>query len=183
MRRRRAAALASLALLAGAGAARSDTVHFYSYDPGDEATRDAAGPVTLQLRKGLLHTSIVAVRSTEAKASVDLTPAPAAELGRAGLAGVKGVGPAERDLYQVGTADEGAALISALCPGAKRAWMAIGKVRVNADLHMDVIGESPGEAPRLCRALAYSFHGEWRAPPGGPLLRERDLPHGRFPGT
>jgi hypothetical protein len=99
------------------------------------------------------------------------------------MASVEGLRAGERELYEIEPADQGGALIGALCPGATRGWMAFSRVRLDQDLTISVIGQASGKAPRLCHALAYSFHGEWRAPPGGPVVRERDLPHGRFPGT
>jgi hypothetical protein len=172
-----------LVLGLAAPAARADTLHFYSYDPSDAATRAAAGPVTLQLRKGLMHTTIVALRSTEAQAAADLKPAADRTLGPHGLAEVAGLGPGEHELYQIEPTEQGGALVSALCPGATRGWMAFGRVRLDQDLTITVIGQAPGKAPELCHVLAYSFHGEWRLPPSGPVIRERDLPHGRYPGT
>ncbi len=176
-------ALAVLMASALAGSAAPDTIHLYSYDPADQGTRDAAGPLTFQVRKGLLHTTVINLRSTEAQATAELRPVDARVLGAAGVAGVVGRGAEERDLYEVRPADQGAELISALCPGAARAWMAFGKVRLDVDLKVAVIGEAKGARPRLCRVLAYSFHGEWIAPATTVALHEKDMPHGRFPGT
>jgi hypothetical protein len=174
--------LLMLAVLA-AGPACADTIHLYSYDPADLATRAAAGPLTFQVRKGLLHTTVENLRSTEAQATADLRAAPPQSLGGGRLGALVGSAGDERDLYEVQPRDQGPQLIAALCPGAKRAWLAFSRISMNGDLHIAVIGEAPGAAPRLCHTLVYSFHGEWRAPATGPVLRERDLPHGRFPGT
>lgn len=180
---RMAGAIAGLGLLALGGPAPADTLHLYSYDPADPATTEAAGPLTFEVKKGLLHTTVLNLRSTVAQATADLRPASPRRLGAAGLAGVVGGDRRERDLYEVVAGDEGPELVAALCPGAKRGWLAFGRVRLDQDLKIDVISAGAGQAPRLCRTLAYAFHGEWRAPPTGPVLRERDLPHGRFPGT
>jgi hypothetical protein len=166
-----------------AGPAAADSIHLYSYDAADQATRDAVGPLTFQVRKGLLHTTVMNMRSTEAEATVDLRPASDRSLGAGGVTAVVGARTGERDLYEVGRADQGAELIAVLCPGASRAWVALGKVRLDQDLKVDVIGEARGAKPRLCHRLAYSFHGEWRVPDTNVVLREKDLPHGRFPGT
>ncbi len=174
---------AMLAAWSLAGAAAADTIHLYSYDPADQPTRDAAGALTFQVRKGLLHTTVMNLRSTEAPATADLRPAGDRVLGPGGLAAVEGPRAQERDLYEVVHADQGQELIAALCPGAARAWLGFGKVRLNQALEIDVIGQAAGAKPRLCHRLAYSFHGEWRAPDAGPALHEKDLPHGRFPGT
>jgi hypothetical protein len=175
-------ALMALVPLALATSARAD-MHLYSYDPADDGSRDTAGPVTLQVRKGLLHTTVLNLRSTVAQATADLQPADEHALGGGGLAAVVPPGDGERDLYEVQKKDEGPELVAALCPGASRAWLAFSRIGMDRDLKIAVIGAAPGKPARLCHSLAYSFHGEWRAPPTGPILQERDLPHGRFPGS
>jgi hypothetical protein len=164
-------------------AARADSLHLYSYDPADAATVRAAGPLTFAFRKGLLHTTLLNLRSTVAPATAYLRPADERALGRGGLARALGGQPAERNLYEVEPDEQGAALISAFCPGAKRAWMAFGPLRLNRDLNIQVVGASTasGEA-KLCRTLRFSFRGEWRLPPGR-QIDPRDLEHGRYPGT
>ena len=176
-------ALALLAPLGAAGAAQASMMHLYSYDPADDGARDAAGPVTLQVRQGLFHTTVLNLRSTVAQATADLRPSDARALGGGGLAAVLPPGGEEQDLYEVQKKDEGSELVSALCPGASRAWLAFSRVGMDRDLKIAVIGAAPGKPARLCHVLAYSFHGEWRAPPTGLILRESDLPHGRFPGS
>jgi hypothetical protein len=157
-------------------------VHLYSYDPVDTETRHAAGPLTFTVRKGLLHTTVLNLRSTEATATAYLRPADEKALGPRGLAGALGAQPAERGLYQVETKDEGAALISAFCPGATRAWMAFGPVKFDRDLTVRVIGAPASGPARLCRTLRFSFHGEWLLPPGR-AIDPRTLERGRYPGA
>ena len=183
MRRLPQAVLALVASLSVAVAAQADTLHLYSYDPADNGAREGAGPVTLQVRQGLFHVTVVNLRSTVAQATADLRPADPHALGEGGLAAMLPAGGGERDLYEVQKKDEGPELVSALCPGASRAWLAFTKVGMDRDLKIAVIGAAPGKPARLCHVLAYSFHGEWRAPATGPIMREQDLPHGRFPGT
>jgi hypothetical protein len=170
--------------LALAGAARADSFHLYSYDPADDATRQAAGPLTFTFRKGLLHTTVLNLMSTVAKATAYLRPTDERVLGRGGL--VAAAGPAaasDHDLYEVQPAEEGAALISAFCPGARRAWMAFGPLKLNRDLSVLVLGTpKAGGPPHLCRTLAFRFHGEWLLPPGR-SIDPRDLQFGRYPGT
>lgn len=174
----------SVALLAAslAGVARADTVHVYSYDPADADTRHAAGPLTFMVRKGLLHTTVLNLRSTEATATAYLRPADEKVLGPRGLAGALGAQAGERGLYQVEAKDEGAALISAFCPGAARAWMAFGPVKFDRDLTVRVIGAPAAGPAKLCRTLRFSFHGEWLQPPGR-AIDPRELERGRYPGT
>ncbi|HSZ52170.1 MAG TPA: hypothetical protein VK801_11405 [Caulobacteraceae bacterium] len=176
-------ALVLLAPMAVAGAANASVTHLYSYDPANDASRDAAGPVTLQVRQGLLSVTVVNLRSTVAQATADLRPADVRVLGGGGLAALVPAGGGERDLYEVQKADEGPQLVSALCPGASRAWLAFSRIGMDRDVQIAVIGAETGKPARLCRVLAYRFHGEWRAPATGPVLRYRDLPQGRFPGS
>ena len=168
-------------LLAAATPSLADSFHLYSYDPADTVTREAAGPLTFAFRRGLLHTTLINLRSTEAEASAPLKPAGA------GVAPgwertLAQAGTTSRDLYEVESTDEGAALISAFCPGDHRAWMAFGPMKLNADLRIDVLGQASTDRPaRLCRTLRFTFHGEWRLPPGR-SIDPRDLEHPRFPG-
>jgi hypothetical protein len=182
--RHRSAAVATAAVATLiAGGAVAAPLHLYSYDPADAATRQTAGALTFEVRKGLLHTTVINLRSTEASATAELRPADGRALGQGGIDAVVGPKGAEKDLYEVRRTDEGAELISALCPGAARAWLAFSHVRLDRDLEVAVIGQAAGARPHLCHVLAYNFHGEWRAPSTGPALHEKDLPHGRFPGT
>jgi hypothetical protein len=181
--RRLAATIALLLSLGQSGAARADTVHLFSYDPADADTRRAAGPLTFTVRKGLLHTTVLNLRSTEAVATAYLRPADEKVLGRGGLAAALGAKPVEGGLYQVEAKDDGPALISAFCPGAARAWMAFGPVKFDRDLTVRVIGAPAAGPAKLCRTLRFSFHGEWLAPPTGPAINARELERGRYPGT
>ncbi len=147
-----------------AGAAEAGAIHMYSYDPADAETRAAAGPMTFEFRQGLLKPTMLSVRSTEADATVELSPAPGSALGGRGLTAMAGPEAADRDLYAVQAADDGAALIAALCPGSTRGWLAISRPRYGRDLGVDVLGDAPSGGARLCRKLAFNFHGEWRAP-------------------
>jgi hypothetical protein len=166
-----------------AGAARADNLHMYSYDPADTTTVRAAGPLTFAFRKGLLHNTVLNLRSTVATATAYLRPADEKALGRDGLSGAVGGRPPDRNLYEIEPEAEGAALISAFCPGAKRAWMAFGPMRLNRELEILVVGapETGGEA-KLCRTLRFNFHGEWRLPPGH-AINPRDLERRRYPGA
>jgi hypothetical protein len=179
-----AAAILILAFegLAPTGAARADSVHLYSYDPADAPTRQAAGPLTFAFRKSLLRVTVLKLMSTEAQATAYLRPADERALGK----GVTGTaGPAalrDRALYEVRPAEEGGALISAFCPGADRAWMAFGPIKLNRDLSVLVLGAPAGGPAKLCRTLAFRFHGEWLLPPGRPI-DPRELEFGHYPGT
>ncbi len=163
--------LGRLFLIAGvvmaAGQSQAAQVRMYSYDPADAETRAAAGPMTFEFRQGLLKSTFLTVRSTEADATIDVSPAPESALGATRLTTLAGPEAADRDLYIIRPADEGAALIAALCPGSKRGWLAIEHPHYGRDLGVDVLGDAPSGGARLCRKLAFNFHGEWRAPDVG----------------
>lgn len=173
--------IAALAVLA-AVPARAETIHMYSYDPADAETRAAAGPLTFTFRRALLHITLLNLRSTVAEATAYLRPAGDAALGQGGLSRLIGGQAAERALYEIQPAAEGAAFVAALCPGSKRGWMAFGPLRSFGDLKVQVLGDAPGGGPaRLCRTLNFNFHGEWKLPPGRPI-DPRDLEESRYPG-
>ena len=173
----------AMAIALGAGAAHADSVHLFSYDPADKATREAAGPLTFTFRKGLFHTTLLNLRSTEATATAYLRRADEQALGRGGLARIAAADPGARDLYAIEPDEQGPALIAAFCPGAQRAWMAFGPVKANRDLTVLVL-QPPGAdgKPRLCRTLRFAFHGEWVLPPGR-SIDPRQLERPRFPGA
>lgn len=163
-------------------AARADSIHLYSYDPADPATRRAAGPVTFTLRKGLLRDTVLNLRSTNAPATAYLRRVDDKGLGPGGLRGALGQ-TADRDLYEVEPADDGQALIAALCPGYPRAWMAFSPLKLNRDLTVEVLGKPGGAGKvKLCHTLSFSFHGEWLLPPGR-TINPRELERGRYPGS
>lgn len=165
MTARRAMPLLTIALLA-TGSVDAAQLRMFSYDPADAETRAAAGPMTFSFKQGLVKSTILTLRSTEADATVDVTPAPESGLG-ARLTALAGPEAADRDLYAIRAADDGAALVSALCPGSKRGWLAIERPHYGRDLGVDVLGDNPSGGARLCRKLAFTFHGEWRLPNNG----------------
>jgi len=166
--------------LAGAAPAGA-TIRLFSYDPADSATREASGPLTFQFDQTLLGSRIQNVRATEGEAKAVLKPADPRALGPGGLGRVIGAREREHDLYEVLPLDQGTALAAALCPGSKRAWMALGRLRLNRDLKVFVLGDDPKTGlARSCRTLQFTFHGEWLLPPGRPY-DSRDLDRPLFP--
>jgi hypothetical protein len=151
------------ALVAAAGAGHAATVRIYSYDPANAETRRAAGALTFELRQQIVFTTLLRVRATEGPATAELKPAEDKALGRGGLDALIGQAARERDLYEVLPAEEGEAMIAALCPGSKHAWMAFGRLKPFRDLRVHVLGDGP-QGAHLCRTLDFSFHGEWQAP-------------------
>lgn len=141
------------------------SIRQFSYDPADADTRAAAGGVTVVVNQGMFGVRVLKLRATEAKATADLGRAEPGALGHGGLVGALGAAAPERDLYAVLPAEDGPALVAALCPGSKRAWLAMTAVRFGADLQAVAIGDDPKGGPaRRCRTLDFTFHGEWRAP-------------------
>ena len=165
MRGARAVVITGLALAAACqtGPARAATRRMFSYDPADDATRHAAGALTFVFDQHLLSTTPVSIKATEGQASAELSRAPGG-------------------LYAVSPINQGAELIAALCPGSKRAWMAIPRLKANRDLQVQVLGDSPtGGSRHLCRTLAFTFHGEWRLPPGAAVVVQSQVHTHSFP--
>jgi len=171
----------ALAALAVSAPARAANRRMFSYDPADDATRHVAGALTIEFNQHLASTSVLTVRSTEGDATARLAHAGEGGLGPGGLGRLIGGGAAERDLYAVLPADQGAAMIAAFCPGSRHAWMAFPRLRANRDIRIQVLGDSTAAgAARLCHTLRFSFHGEWRLPPG-PQVDERLMRRPSFP--
>ncbi len=177
----RVLAFVAVVMLA-AGPADAARIRMFSYDPADSETRAAAGPMTFEFKQGMLKATVLTLRSTEADAMVDISPAPESVLGGVRLTSIAGPEAADRDLYAIHPADDGAALIAALCPGSTHGWLAIERPRYGRDLGVDVLGDGPAGHAKLCRKLAFNFHGEWRGPDGGKfdrrLLNHADGPRG-----
>jgi hypothetical protein len=160
----------ALAVALLAGSAQAASLRIFSYDPSNSDTRQAAGGLTFEFLQRILSIKVLRVRATEGEAVADLRPVGEGALGHGGLTALIGPHEPERDLYEVLRRDDGPALISAFCPGAKHAWMAFGRVRSDSDLRIQVLGDGgPGGGARLCHTLDFSFHGEWRLPPGKPM--------------
>ncbi|HEY1879291.1 MAG TPA: hypothetical protein VGG68_05110 [Caulobacteraceae bacterium] len=150
-----------LALALAAGEARA-ALHQYSYDPADDVTRSASGPVTIVVDKTMFGMRVLKLRSTEAKVTADLAPADPGRL--------PGEARGAHGVYRVTGGDEGPDLVAALCPGSKRAWVAFTPIKYGEDLKAVVFGDSDdGRGVRACRRLAYAFHGEWILPPGATI--------------
>jgi hypothetical protein len=174
--------LAPALVLAAPGLAAAAAERLFSYDPSDDVTWKTAGPLTIQFRQRLVFTTVLNIRSTQGQATADLKPVDEHVLGPGGLSRLIGKTAQERDLYEVETADEGADLIKAFCPGAAHAWMAFGRVVEAKPLRIRVLGDGPGGQARLCQTFEFSYRGEWKLPPG-PGIKPGDLlnPGPRFP--
>ncbi|HEV2363833.1 MAG TPA: hypothetical protein VGS12_06490 [Caulobacteraceae bacterium] len=168
------------AIAAGALPARAAQRRFFSFDPADAATRAAAGALTFEFDQHLFSTHVIAIRATEGEATADLQHVGEASLGPGGLDHAAGGHTDDRDLYRIKPDKEGGAMVSALCPGAKEGWVALPRIRADRDLVMLVIGRNAGGAAHLCHRLAFTFHGEWRLPPG-PGVNPNSVPQPHFP--
>jgi hypothetical protein len=168
MRTRSTVSLGLVLALAAGGAHAA--LRQFSYDPTDDETRAASGPVTVLVNQTLLGTRILKLRSTVAKVTADLAPADPGRL--------PGEAHGARGVYRVTGADEGPDFVAALCPGSKRAWLAFTSIRYGEDLRAVVFGDSDdGRGVKACRKLSYAFHGEWRLPPGAtPKLEANEPP-------
>jgi hypothetical protein len=157
----------TLALAAGGAHA---ALRQFSYDPADDVTRAASGPVTLLVNQTMFGVRVLKLRSTEAKVTADLVPSDPGRL--------PGEARGAHGVYRVTGADEGPDLIAALCPGSKRAWLAFSATKYGRDLKAVVFGDDKdGRNVVACRKLAYYFHGEWSLPSGAaPAKPEADAP-------
>ncbi len=174
-------AAAAVLILALAGATHA-AIRIWSYDPANAETQKVAGRLTFEFRQRFMFQTILRVLATDAQATAELKPESERQLGAGGLRPLIGPRASERDLYEIDAKqDQGEAMISALCPGARRGFLAFGRLRPFADMRVYALGEDAGGAPRLCRTLDFNFHGDWRAPPTG-HIDERELERSRGPG-
>lgn len=160
-----AAACVILGALAAAGAAQASK-KVYSYDSADPATEamTEAG-LTFVFDKSLMGERVLSIMETHDIGQADVRPASEGELGPGGIDAAMGHRSHERNLYEILPAGQGRALVKALCPGANRAWLAIGPMRTDTPLHIDAIARDPASGrSRLCVTLDYEFHGEWTSP-------------------
>jgi hypothetical protein len=149
-------------LVLGVGQANA-AVRMFAYDPANDETRHVAGPLTFEFRQRLVFTTLLRIRATEAKATADVTPADEGVLGKGGLSGLIGPLAPERDFFAVSDSEEGAAMISAFCPGSKKAWVALGRLKANRNLRVHVIGDGPQPGQvHVCHTLDFYYHGEWK---------------------
>jgi hypothetical protein len=159
--------LACLLVLALAGPAAA-VKRMYSYDSANKLTEQMTeSGLTFVFNRSLMSTRVTELIETNDIGQADLRPASPSVLGPGGLAALIGQGAHERDLYEIVPRDDGAALIRALCPGADRAWLAFGPLRVDQPLRIHALGHDPATGrSRKCITLDYSFHGQWAlAPP------------------
>ena len=150
----------TLALAAGEAHA---ALHQYSYDPADDVTRSASGPVTILVNKTLFGARVLKLRSTEAKVTADLSPADPGRL--------PGEARGARGVYRISGGRRGAGSRRRPVPRLKAGPGSPSPPPSTAeDLKAVVFGDdNDGRVVKACRRLAYSFHGEWTLPPGAAI--------------
>lgn len=168
------AAVAAPAALAAVSAQAEE--HIYSYLPASEATTTLTPTgLSFEFEKkpfgGLVVRRII---QTGDRGSAALKGSSESPLGGDLKAILGSEKPAGR-LYEIQPEGDGAAFVRAVCPGAARAWLAIGRMERFKDLPVQVIGLDEGAATaRHCVTLTYSFRSEWLLPP------PRNPPRARF---
>lgn len=145
--------------LAGPAAAED---RYFAYDPANDAARLMTRGITLQAERGLFGgTRVERLFSTagEGSAALERDSLPG------GTRAVLPEGAEESNVYRIDPEGHGAALSRALCPGASRVWLVMGRVRPVRDLTVHAVGQgAAGQAPLLCRTLEYRYRGEWARP-------------------
>lgn len=166
----RPAGLAIAVLLVPFAARAADRL--YSYEPASQAARTLARTgLSFEFTRTLLGGArIRRVIQTGDEGAAAVRPASEGELGAGGLKAALGGTTASGDLYAIRPdLEDGQAFIGAVCPGAERAWLLIGKLERFGPLSVETIGRDKG-APRarLCASLAFSFRNDWTLPPRTP---------------
>jgi hypothetical protein len=142
----------------------------FSYYPADKETRALTdnGFTLLFEKHALGGVRLRTLMSTQARAQADLEPADERELG---VSLRKLIGDSDAyDLYRIGEADQGPAMVRAFCPGSTKGWLSFGPVKVRRNLEIRVLGDDPKGGPaRACATLNMIFRGDWNPnPPGFP---------------
>src|SRR5579863_1473532 len=169
-RRASAALLACLAALALARPAAA-VKRIYSYDSANPLTEQMTeAGLTFVFDRSLMSTRVREIIETNDVGHAEVRPVAQSDLGPGGLSALIGPGAHERDLYEIVPAGDGLALIKALCPGADRAWLAFGPLRVDQPLRIHALGRDAASGrSRKCITLDYTYHGQWAlAPPDLP---------------
>jgi hypothetical protein len=136
----------------------------YSYDSTTAITRQLTeNGLTFIFDKTFVTTHVHKIIETQDVGEADLKSASEHDLGRS-QADLLGEAGRSHDLYEITDGDNGPALIKALCPGADRAFLAIGPLKSGRDLTVFAIGVAKGRPGWLCETLDYGFHGEWALP-------------------
>jgi hypothetical protein len=167
-----------LLALAAPMAAQADA-HIYSYDASSPAARTLAPTgLSFEFNKPPLGSPVVTrIIQTGERGSAGLKPASDTALGPGGLKAALDREPAAGRLYEIEPEGDGSAFINAVCPGARRAWLVIGRLDRFKDLKVQAVGRDEGAAhARLCVTLELGFRNDWTLP-------QRTPPKPRFERT
>lgn len=164
MRTPLAALFIALLTVSAAAPARADT-RYFSYNASDRITQALTKGVTLQVRRGLFGAvSLERLFSTTARGSADFTRGGPDAVRRALPEGAR-----ETDLYEIEQMGDGRGLARALCPGADKVWVVIGRIRAPRPLSLQAVGRWSDGAYRHCVTLNYEWRGEWQTAPASPF--------------
>ena len=139
----------------------------YSYEPASPAARSLTqSGLSFVFERGLTGGArIRKVIQTGDQGEATLKGASDKDLGAGGLRAALGKEAPAGGLYEIDPAEDGAAFVNAVCPGAARAWLAIGALKRFRDLTMQTIGrDKDAPAARHCATLAFTFRNEWTLP-------------------
>lgn len=177
----RAALFACLALFAPPSAAGASERYIYTYDPVSPAARHLTDTgLSFLFERGLLGgVRVQRIIQTGDIGAADLKPAPEEALGRGGLKAALGDQRAAGELYEILPKDEGKSFVHAVCPGADRAWLLIGRIDRFRDLELQAIGRGAKDAQsHLCSTMAFSFKSDLRMPDQDIMPPARLIGHG-----
>ena len=173
----RAALVAGLTCLVSPPMALASDRYIYTYDPASPAARTLTDTgLSFQFERGLLGgVRVQRIIQTGEIGSAELKPTSEAVLGRGGLRAALGderpVGP----LYEILSKDEGKSFVHAVCPGAQRAWLLIGRLDRFRDLKLQAVGRGANDASaHACSSMDFSFRSDLRLP-------DQDVPEARLP--
>jgi hypothetical protein len=168
----------ALALCALAVAAARADEHIYVYDAASPAAQALAETgLSFQFEgRPLGGYRLERIIQTGERGSAELRFSSDKDLGPGGLKAALGNRSPVGALYEIRreTAD-GQAFVGAVCPGAERAWLVMGRLRRFKDLQVQVVGKDPGAASaRHCADLVFSFRSELAMPADREPPEQRD---------
>jgi hypothetical protein len=163
----RKALFACLMSLVLPSAASAKEQHIYAYDPSSPSAKALTDTgLSFEFERGLLGgIRIERIIQTGEFGEAQLKPVSEADLGRGGLraalGAVRPVGP----IYEILPKEEGRSFVHAVCPGAERAWLLIGRLDRFRDLTVQAVGRKAGQASAYaCPTLDFNFRSELRMP-------------------
>jgi len=141
--------------------------YIYTYDPASPAAERLTDTgLAFQFERGLMGSvHVERIIQTGEFGAADLKLAPESDLGRGGLKAALGDKPAIGELYEILPKDEGISFVHAVCPGADRAWLLVGRIERFRPLELEAIGKGPRDAEaHVCSSMQFSFYSDLRLP-------------------